>query len=70
MRPATPATHRLSTSNRPRSHTHHMHVYRSPAKCWVWECPCGGGIHSVKGLPNQRAAFVAALLHFTGQAGG
>lgn len=40
---------------------HHMHVYRVAERCWLWDCPCGGGVHgATQSLPTQRAAFVAA----------
>ena len=64
MSTQTPATHRTEPSH-PRSRPHHMHVYRLAARCWVWDCPCGGGIHGPRrSLPNQRAAFAAALDHY------
>jgi hypothetical protein len=47
-----------------------MHVYRRAEKCWLWDCPCGGGVHgSAHSLPTQRAAFAAALNHSTGNPG-
>ena len=64
----TPATHRTSSPRLPaRTRTgHHMHVYRIAARCWLWDCPCGGGVHgATQSLPTQRAAFVAALDHST-----
>jgi hypothetical protein len=71
MSAQTPATHRPST--RPPHRTgagHHMHVYRRAEKCWLWDCPCGGGVHgSAHSLPTQRAAFAAALNHSTGNPG-
>lgn len=43
-----------------------MHVYRRAEHCWMWDCPCGGGVHGITyGLPTQNAAFAAALDHFT-----
>jgi hypothetical protein len=43
-----------------------MHVYRIAERCWLWDCPCGGGVHAAtQSLPTQRAAFVAALDHST-----
>lgn len=56
-----PATHRT-----PRHDRHHTHVYRTARGCWIWDCPCGGGIHdTAHALPSQGAAFVAALVHTT-----
>lgn len=53
-----------------RTRIHHMHVYRVQPHCWCWSCPCGGGIRGRSdGAPDQLAAFVAALVHFTHQAG-
>lgn len=61
------ATHR---THRPRTRTHHMHVYRLGLHCWSWDCPCGGGIHTPsRALPDQHSALVAALVHLTHQAG-
>lgn len=64
----TPATHRPSSSRLPRRTRsgHHMHVYRVAARCWLWDWPCGGGVHgTTQSLPTQRAALVAALDHWT-----
>ena len=64
----TPATHRTPSSRSPRRvrTAHHMHVYRIAECCWLWDCPCGGGVHgATQSLPTQRAAFVAALDHST-----
>ena len=54
--------------SRPHRHArpgyHHLRVYRTAAWCWLWACPCGGGIHDAHhGLPTQHAAFIAALEH-------
>lgn len=50
---------------------HHMHVYRIAEHCWLWDCPCGGGIHgTTQSLPTQFAAFLAALDHSTRNPGG
>lgn len=57
-------------NHHPRTHAHHMHVFRVTVHCWIWDCPCGGGIHnSNKALPDQHSALVAALVHHNQQAG-
>lgn len=69
MSTATPVTHRPSTVHRTRTRTHHMHVFRDHPRCWLWDCPCGGGLRGTTGLPTQHAALVAALYHFIRHAG-
>ena len=54
----------------PLSRAHHMHVFQLTQHCWSWDCPCGGGIHDTKkALPDQPSALIAALVHFSHQAG-
>lgn len=63
MSVSAPVTHR-PPPRKPRHAWHHMHVYRLAEHCWLWDCPCGGGVHgSAESLPTQHAAFVAALNH-------
>lgn len=64
-------TLRPAARRRRRAGHHHMHVYQAALRCWVWDCPCGGGIHSSsRGLPTQHAALVAALDHANNSPGG
>lgn len=45
---------------------HHMRVYRQNVACWLWHCPCGGGVHSAsQSFPTQHAALVSAMNHWT-----
>lgn len=68
---ATPLTARPQPRHKHSRTGHHMHVYRAANHCWLWDCPCGGGIHdTTQSLPTQHAAFVAALNHSTRTPGG
>jgi len=64
----TPATRKPPQPRR--SHLHHMHVFRRGPRCWMWDCPCGGGTHgTAMALTSQHQAFTAALNHATTYAG-
>ncbi len=45
---------------------HHVQVFRQNAACWLWQCPCGGGVRSASNsFPTQHAALVSAMDHWT-----